>query len=1445
MRKLLLLLCAVMFALPTSMVVAGGGDGGEKNDSPDPLRRTYDSNPTDPAGNPESYPGGPVGKSPLATGYYVTDNDAPQSGAPWAPSYTFVDTTGVEAKSWRRILSGPNQQPISFWEQPGSNGYEYFHNPDLATDSTDDAFAGPIAIGFPFYYYGRKYDSFYVSTNGLIGLANRRYQYDVNGNRIDYDPWSDDIRGKSGNALTDPTPDNYGFQYVARGNTTNPQGGIRSRNNTPFPATSLRSVLAPLWDDNELLQINPSTGLPDDYGRVYWRRDQTGNKLIVYYVNMTMMNRSRVLPIIGTPATPGRRQVGASFQVVIDRSDSTVQYNYVNFRGSLADPTQGIFTFPSASVFAVNATIGVQSHDWEYTNYLANYTPNTGAVYVNGDKGATPHANLAIQFKQWKNVVRVLSVTFQVPNKSNPSIFEPLPKGQEAGNFELLLGNAILGVVRPVGVVENVSSNKQGITGVNYTAQPIAFNVIFRIRDLVNVTAQPVYQKTRATKSLYPIENIPGILNTNKSIPNIDTIVFDPYVTNAQLLKQLGRFKAEVIATDRSPQGLIYGDRWPFDDTTGIRMFGISRQEVPYISTFSDYDDSPEDGLIPPVKRWVSIGAQVVDGEANCYNPPPPRGPAGTRGVNSPVVLLDRNDVSLAPYPGAYVGDTLISFPINLSTVLSRPVIIFSYQRAGRQTYQRGWSDNLRIGPEQSVYNTLKSAFIQRPDQLVVEFAEPSPNGIDNVTNPKLWRESGFNDSKATLNAALTGDQGWGATSPRWGVFGGGGGSDLDTTGKIVVDEFDAGKDFEFYRAYIPIPTRWTKPLNANKTFRFRLRVLAKNDQNPAGPPGDDNDPFFVDNIMLVEPQKPEVEVTAVGADWPYTIAPGSQARAIPLWTKVSNNGSTAATAFGVAMWVVNAAAPPTPGLYNYYRYLTVVSVQAGRDFRQPFPSWNAQECGSDFVPNPSSPAYPNETKTTRYRINAQIFPTGYDSYNANDYTYTDFDLTIGSVFAYDDGSNDVPNFAGLTGKGLNLVAPYPDATGAAPYGPVGGSSAGTFAMQFRILSRDTIRGWRAYFGEANQSPDYIKYSIYQQGPGANVNTPPNQIIARSVRFALRGEGIPSRPSTDPFNFGQFVTYVLDTPLVVEPGLYYATIAQLGQTGLEIGADASRMGQVTTIREDLSPGQGNFSIPAHPEMRANRFWFEATTGSGSWVPMITSTGNPGYPHLNWQGTVAGFPTHQRASWIPMIQPFFGPKATTVCLVTPVELASFEATPLANAVRLDWSTATELNNHGFFVERREKGLESWNELGFVKGNGTSNQAKQYDYTDAKVNVGPTYQYRLRQTDLDGTVSYSGVREARIESASTGLTNSLGQNVPNPMGNLTQIAFNVVESGKVKVEIVDVFGSVVRTFDVDATAGANSITWEGTDENGVMVPSGTYVYKLVGNGFTLSKKLTVTR
>jgi hypothetical protein len=210
MRRFLLLLfvCVSALALPTAAIYA---EGGEDEGDGEILRRSDDANPFD--ANPVSYPGGPAAKAPLSTGYYVTDNDPPTlptaAGISWTPTFTFVDTTNEDAAGWRRIISGPNQLPASVWTNPGSQGLEYFRNPNRMVDSTDNAIAGPISIGFPFYYYGRAYDSFYVSTNGLIALTNRRYQYDEFGNRIDYNPVRDDTRGISGaTPALDPTPDN-------------------------------------------------------------------------------------------------------------------------------------------------------------------------------------------------------------------------------------------------------------------------------------------------------------------------------------------------------------------------------------------------------------------------------------------------------------------------------------------------------------------------------------------------------------------------------------------------------------------------------------------------------------------------------------------------------------------------------------------------------------------------------------------------------------------------------------------------------------------------------------------------------------------------------------------------------------------------------------------------------------------------------------------------------------------------------------------------------------------------------------------------------------------------------------------------------------------------------------------------------------------------------------
>jgi len=73
-------------------------------------------------------------------------------------------------------------------------------------------------------------------------------------------------------------------------------------------------------------------------------------------------------------------------------------------------------------------------------------------------------------------------------------------------------------------------------------------------------------------------------------------------------------------------------------------------------------------------------------------------------------------------------------------------------------------------------------------------------------------------------------------------------------------------------------------------------------------------------------------------------------------------------------------------------------------------------------------------------------------------------------------------------------------------------------------------------------------------------------------------------------------------------------------------------------------------------------------------------------------------------------------------IIPVELLSFSASVAANVVTLSWSTATELNNHGFEIERSSDktnlpdGKAGWRTIGFREGNGTTSDPQQYSYSD---------------------------------------------------------------------------------------------------------------------------------
>lgn len=105
----------------------------------------------------------------------------------------------------------------------------------------------------------------------------------------------------------------------------------------------------------------------------------------------------------------------------------------------------------------------------------------------------------------------------------------------------------------------------------------------------------------------------------------------------------------------------------------------------------------------------------------------------------------------------------------------------------------------------------------------------------------------------------------------------------------------------------------------------------------------------------------------------------------------------------------------------------------------------------------------------------------------------------------------------------------------------------------------------------------------------------------------------------------------------------------------------------------------------------------------------------------------------------MLVPHYNPSSSTSIL--PVELVAFEAQVADNQVLLNWSTATELNNDYFTVEKSLDGL-IFQELGQVDGAGTTNELKTYSFVDDNPVNGLSY-YRLKQVDFDSTTSFSKI------------------------------------------------------------------------------------------------------
>lgn len=142
---------------------------------------------------------------------------------------------------------------------------------------------------------------------------------------------------------------------------------------------------------------------------------------------------------------------------------------------------------------------------------------------------------------------------------------------------------------------------------------------------------------------------------------------------------------------------------------------------------------------------------------------------------------------------------------------------------------------------------------------------------------------------------------------------------------------------------------------------------------------------------------------------------------------------------------------------------------------------------------------------------------------------------------------------------------------------------------------------------------------------------------------------------------------------------------------------------------------------------------------------------------------------------------------------PVALQNFTVSPKKNQTAvLEWITATETQNEGFYIERSLMGV-NWSDVGFMAGQGNSSAQQAYQFEDENLAPG-LYYYRLRQLDLGGAYTYSPVRSITITSSASPFGISV---FPNPVkdGNIT-VAISDLQEREGKAQIIDMLGRVMR-------------------------------------------------
>ena len=193
-------------------------------------------------------------------------------------------------------------------------------------------------------------------------------------------------------------------------------------------------------------------------------------------------------------------------------------------------------------------------------------------------------------------------------------------------------------------------------------------------------------------------------------------------------------------------------------------------------------------------------------------------------------------------------------------------------------------------------------------------------------------------------------------------------------------------------------------------------------------------------------------------------------------------------------------------------------------------------------------------------------------------------------------------------------------------------------------------------------------------------------------------------------------------------------------------------------------------------------------------------------------------------------------------IIPVELTSFTGSYAGRYVKLNWVTATEINNWGFEIQRSSDN-SSFATVGFIEGMGTTTEENHYSYVDRNVESRINYYYRLKQIDYNGTYSFSDVINLGKSLPSTIV---LDQNYPNPFNPSTTISFALPVKANVSLDVYNLVGQKLMTL-VNGNLEEGNYNYNIDASN---LSSGIYVYSLsatneTGASSVITKKMTLIK